>query len=71
MPKQQKNEEPETCEFCRVILENPVVAGKKKRFCSESCRNRASQGWRTVRLEMPMSKRYSARLRFTSPLYFD
>ncbi len=70
-PKKQQEEEKETCEFCGVNLEDIVLLGKRRKFCSESCRNRASQGWRAVRLEMPVSKRYSARLKFTSQLYFD
>jgi hypothetical protein len=70
VPKKQP-EEKETCEFCGVSLEGIVLVGKRRKFCSESCRNRASQGRRAVRLEMPISKRYSARLKFTSQLYFD
>lgn len=67
-------DESKKCDFCGRSFEEleTVGSGKDRRkYCSEACRRRAGQGRKTVRLAMPVSKRYAARLRFSNPLYFN
>ncbi|MGA2874505.1 MAG: hypothetical protein ABSE82_03095 [Nitrososphaerales archaeon] len=64
-------EEP-TCAFCgQMMLPAKTGASERRKYCSKSCQSRASQGRINARLAAPPSKRYAARLKFSSELYFD
>ena len=64
--------EEHNCEFCGGVIP-PTKPGalERRKYCSKSCQSRASQGRVSARLAAPPSKRYAARLKFSSELYFD
>ena len=51
--------------------ESTLGGSERRKYCSKSCQSRASQGRIKARLAAPPSKRYAARLKFSSPLYFN
>lgn len=68
MTKRVKEEE-RKCEFCSA----PISEGRNKsrKFCSLNCRQRATHNKTTIRLDVPLSKRFRKRLMFSNPLYFN
>lgn len=71
-----KGKEPrQVCDFCGKSLMDMGLPGsstkERRKYCSERCRSRAQRGLTAVRLDIPLSKRYKSRLKFSSPLYFD
>ncbi len=68
MTKKAK-EEARACEFCGA----PINAGRNKsrKFCSFTCRQKTAHSKATLRLAMPLSKRFRKRLMFSNPLYFN
>lgn len=63
-----------SCECCGKTIhtsrgENAIPPLKK--FCSIACRRRATRRHQAAMLGSPASKRYVARLKFSSPLYFN
>ena len=70
--KSRREDELSRCDFCGGELPTDGPRGAERRkYCSKSCQNRASQGRIRARLAAPPSKRYTARLKFSSPLYFN
>ncbi|MGA2875254.1 MAG: hypothetical protein ABSE82_06915 [Nitrososphaerales archaeon] len=66
--------EQQRCDFCgrAFSVDQSTLGGSERRkYCSKSCQSRASQGRIKARLAAPPSKRYAARLKFSSPLYFN
>ena len=67
-------DEEQRCDFCgRVfsVTQSSFRGSERRKYCSKSCQSRASQGRIKARLAEPPSKRYAARLKFSSPLYFN
>jgi hypothetical protein len=70
-PKEDSNE-PQCCDFCGQELSFlDVKRSERRKYCSKSCQSRASQGRVRARMAMTPSKRYAARLKYSSPLYFN
>ena len=62
------------CDFCGrafSVTQSSFRGSERRKYCSKSCQSRASQGRIKARLAEPPSKRYAARLKFSSPLYFN
>jgi hypothetical protein len=67
-------EDEQRCDFCGrafSIAQSTLGGSERRKYCSKSCQSRASQGRIKARLAAPPSKRYAARLKFSSPLYFN
>jgi hypothetical protein len=70
--KKEEVEELQRCDYCGRDLTGEMVGNAERRkYCSKSCQSRASQGRIKARMAAPPSKRYAARLKFSSPLYFN
>ncbi len=68
------SEDEQRCDFCGrafTVTQATVGVSERRKYCSKSCQSRASQGRIKARLAAPPSKRYAARLKFSSPLYFN
>jgi len=67
-------EDEQRCDFCGrafSVAQSSFRGSERRKYCSKSCQSRASQGRIKARLAEPPSKRYAARLKFSSPLYFN
>ena len=65
-----------SCECCGKPIhsgrgKNAVSNPPHKKFCSSACQDRAARRRQSAMLGSPASKRYVARLKFSSPLYFN
>lgn len=68
------SEDEQRCDFCGKpfsVAQSTLGGAERRKYCSKSCQSRASQGRIKARLAAPPSKRYAARLKFSSPLYFN
>ena len=68
MSKRTK-EQAKTCEFCGKPIRDELR--KNRKFCSIACSHRAAHNNATLRLAMPLSKRFRKRQMFSNPLYFN
>lgn len=61
------------CDYCGTVIPSGIgtLNYERKKYCSKTCQSRASRGRIRARLAAPKSKRYTARLKYTDPLYFN
>ena len=73
-PQKTDADDEQRCDFCGrafSVMQSSFRGSERRKYCSKSCQSRASQGRIKARLAEPPSKRYAARLKFSSPLYFN
>jgi len=64
--------ERQCCDFCgRKLAVEGTALSERRRYCSRSCQSRASRGRVQARMQVPFSKRYATKLKFSCQLYFN
>ncbi|MGA2875312.1 MAG: hypothetical protein ABSE82_07210 [Nitrososphaerales archaeon] len=72
MPQEEDSGEQHVCDFCGIDLSaSGLSCSDRRKYCSQSCQSKASQRRIKARMAAPPTKRYSATLKFSDPLYFN
>ena len=71
-PQEEDSSEQHVCDFCGVDLSaSGVSCPDRRKYCSLSCQSKASRRRDSAELAAQPTKRYSATLKFSNPLYFN